>query len=222
MLPMSTETTRAPIVETVIGAPPETVWRALRDPALIARWHGWEYEGLASEIEQIYGRARAYEAERRLVIGGLDHWFELTPLDEGAATRLTVTKPAPEEVTSDDDAPYDEIEQGWTTFVQQLRFFLERHPGEERATLMLSAGGGAPLTPDAVGLDGAGLDEWFRTPHQVGLLIADSALLVLIAHPAGGGRLVLSAYGADPALLEDLGSRWAAALGERYGDVTDA
>jgi hypothetical protein len=219
---MPTETARVPIVETTIAAPRETVWRALRDPTLIARWHGWEHDDLRAEIDMVYlSGVRAREADGVLELTGLDHAFELTPHGEGS-TLLRVTKPAPDEVESDDDAPFDEIEQGWTTFVQQLRFFLERHPSEERATVMLKAGGGAPLTPAAVGLDGAGLDEWFRTPHQTGLLVGDTALLVLVAHPGGGGRLILSAYGVDRSVLEEMGSRWAAALGERYGDVTDS
>lgn len=30
------------IVEVTVAAPPDAVWRALRDPAEIRRWHGWE------------------------------------------------------------------------------------------------------------------------------------------------------------------------------------
>lgn len=212
---------RVPIVELTIAAPPTTVWRALRDPTLIRRWHGWEHEGLTAEIDAVYiSGVRAREADGVLEFVGLDHRFLVTPAGDG--TRLVVDKPAPEEVESDDDAPYDEIEQGWITFVQQLRYVLERHPGEERATVMLRVGGGAPLTPDAVGLDGGGgLEEWFRTPHQVGLLVGDDALLVLVAHPGGGGRLVLSAYGPGRGALEELGSRWATVLGERYADVAE-
>jgi uncharacterized protein YndB with AHSA1/START domain len=48
---------RAVAVETTIGAPFAAVWKALRDPAEIRRWHGWEYDeggGLDAEISVIY------------------------------------------------------------------------------------------------------------------------------------------------------------------------
>ena len=88
---------------------------------------------------------------------------------------------------------------------------------------MLSVGGGAPLTPNAVGLEpGPELPEWFSTAHQTGFVVGDDALLILVAHPAGGGRLILSAYGVSGGDLEAVGARWAALLGERYANVTDA
>jgi len=45
-------------IEVTVAAPVATVWEHLRDPGLIGRWHGWDYEedgGLAGEIDLIYG-----------------------------------------------------------------------------------------------------------------------------------------------------------------------
>ena len=39
------------VVDVTIAAPIERVWQALRDPALLAQWFGWDYDKLAAEIE---------------------------------------------------------------------------------------------------------------------------------------------------------------------------
>jgi hypothetical protein len=41
------------VVDVIIAAPIERVWQALRDPALLAQWFGWDYDKLAAEIEMI-------------------------------------------------------------------------------------------------------------------------------------------------------------------------
>jgi hypothetical protein len=86
---------------------------------------------------------------------------------------------------------FDEVDEGWITFAGQLRFAIERQPGEERGTLHFdgAAGrGGGPLTAARLGLDAAesaapgerwsGTAQWgeplagevlHRTSHQVGL-----------------------------------------------------
>jgi uncharacterized protein YndB with AHSA1/START domain len=42
------------IAEVEVAAPADAVWRALREPAEIRRWFGWDYEGLDEEIRQIF------------------------------------------------------------------------------------------------------------------------------------------------------------------------
>jgi uncharacterized protein YndB with AHSA1/START domain len=42
------------IIEVVVAAPIDTVWRALRDPVEIRRWFGWEHPGLAEEVDYIF------------------------------------------------------------------------------------------------------------------------------------------------------------------------
>lgn len=47
-------TAAEPLIEVELPAPGEEVWAHLRDPGLIRRWFGWEYEGLEGEIEFIF------------------------------------------------------------------------------------------------------------------------------------------------------------------------
>ncbi|WP_230684916.1 hypothetical protein [Cellulomonas sp. JZ18] len=123
--------------------------------------------------------------------------------------------------------------------MQQLRFALEHHPGEDRVTLAvlgLDAGDrrdpllyraglhgvrGLPVGAhvDVTRPDGSRVGGTLvhRTAHQVGIHlhgIAES-LLVLMLEPAGHhpphGRIsaVLSTYGLDEATLAEARRRWA-------------
>jgi hypothetical protein len=140
------------ICEVVIAAPADAVWRALREPSEIRRWFGWDYDGLDDEIDLIFrAQAKADDAERTLDLGegGL-----VSLEDRGDATVVRVRRAAP--------AGYDEVNEGWITFVQQLRFYLERHPGRERRTVHIPTGG----------------DEWFRSEHQSGHVREDGSLVI--------------------------------------------
>ena len=46
------------LIEVVVAAPIEIVREALRDPAEIRRWFGWDYAGLDEEIALIFVRER--------------------------------------------------------------------------------------------------------------------------------------------------------------------
>jgi uncharacterized protein YndB with AHSA1/START domain len=202
---------RAVAVETTIAAPFATVWAALRDPAAIRRWHGWEYDeqgGLDGEIDVIYFQGvEADEAAGTLTIADGSR-FELE--DRGAETVVRVTLPAPAE--SWDDV-YHDVREGWTTFVHQLRFALEEHPGEERRTLVVR--GDAPL---AVELDfdrHVTTTRWgerltgrvaFRTAHQLGLAADEYGPGLLVAHH--GRMTVVTAYGLGDDAFAALASRW--------------
>jgi uncharacterized protein YndB with AHSA1/START domain len=203
-------------VEVAVAAPREMVWRALRDPVEIRRWFGWDYDGLDAEIEGIFlseaARASASEAEGVLDTGG--GRFELAA--DGEATLVRVVMP---------DGGDEAVVEGWITFVQQLRFALERHHGQDRDTLYLRAD-----PPDALGLDAlAGLgagerytatvatgDElegavWFRSEHQLGLTVdAWGDGLLVVGAPPSGGSAVLTTYGLDARELEALRERWTA------------
>ena len=123
-------------IEVVIAAPAPEVWAALRDPQLIRRWHGWEDDGLDAEIEQIYGAAATVEESgTRLVLAGGDT-VDLATVPGGTRLRL---RRAPLGSNPEWDAYYDDITEGWTSFLQQLRFALERHPDSDRRTLQLAA-----------------------------------------------------------------------------------
>lgn len=164
------------IVELTIAAPAEVVWRALRDPEQIRRWHGWEYDGIEEEIRMIYlDDVDADEARLTLDTRGGGR-FELEP--HGAETVVRLTRAAPAGTTGWDGI-HDEINEGWLSFLQQLRFFLERHPGEERRTLLIER---EVTLPDG--------EPWFRSAHQTGVVVGERTL-VTVAH----GKTIVSSYG---------------------------
>ena len=210
-------------VEVTIAAPIEVVWRALRDRDDVRRWHGWEDPTLDDEIEEIYFAERGEELaegpRRRLVRG--PNVFELEESGEGTVVRVVMAEP-PE---SDSwHGWYADIRHGWFTFVQQLRFYVERHAGEDRRTVVLTGlpvDPGQPELPVLLGLEGfAGAaslptgDEitgalWFTDEHQVGVTVdqwGDGLLEVARGRTPAGAILTL--YATDPAPVEDRWRTW--------------
>lgn len=217
-------------IEATIAAPVQTVWQSLRDPAWIRRWHGWHFDGLDEEVEEIYG-AKATEGVDPYVLdlGGGDR-FDLTARASG--TQVRITRAA---IGGDPewDQYYDDITEGWTSFLHQLRFALEHHPGRERRTLFFDADG--PLRFDPLGVNapvpgerydvadqdgpvGSG-QVWFVADHQFGLtvdelgpgLVVTGAKPVSPACPDGGAMAIVSTYGLDDkafAAARDRWSRW--------------
>lgn len=139
------------LFEVVIAAPPETVWRALRDRSEIRRWFGWDYDGIDDEIEMIFfGETKVDDAARTLDFGPAGR---LTLDDRERQTVVRLVRAAP--AGSDSwEGIYDDINEGWLTFMQQLRFMLERHPGEDRETIHI------PLTGE----------PFFESDNQVGVI----------------------------------------------------
>ena len=86
--------------------------------------------------------------------------------------------------------------EGWITFMQQLRFALERHPGEERRTIHRSGSPG-----HAADLAG---DVWFRSDSQLGVTVRDwnDGLLVVTDR-----TWTASAYGLDERAFAELERR---------------
>jgi hypothetical protein len=223
------------VVEVVIAARAEEVWRALREPAEIRRWFGWEYADIAEEITYIFEKAPVVEEGRRLDFPGPGEPFIFTLEPRGEQTVLRVVRAAP--AGADWDGIYDEIVEGWRTFVQQLRFVLDHHRGETRRTLYLSGHSreGGPRPPAALGLspllsaqpgeryavqigpgDALTGDVLFRSAHQIGLAIDGLGHGMLVVHnrpptptsPHGGGMAVLTTYGLDDETFEALSARW--------------
>jgi uncharacterized protein YndB with AHSA1/START domain len=218
----------------VVAAPADAVWRAIREPAEILRWFGWEYESLAEEVAHIFVKgAKVVEEGRRLSFAEAGDIFVVEP--RGARTVVRLVRSAP--AGTDWDGVYDEIVEGWRTFLQQLRFTLEAHAGDVRRTLFLSgrSSESGPRPPAAIGLTtlvdiGAGEPYtlqsapgdaltgrvWFRSAHQVGVTVDGFGNGLLIVHdrpptpasPHGGGMAVLTTYGLDDEAFEALRARW--------------
>lgn len=233
-----------PIIEVTVAAPVEAVWDALRDPKKIRHWHGWDFEengGLDGEIDLIYQQNFvADEATHTLNVQGGDV-FELEAHEGGTRIRLTR---APHGADPNWEQYYDDITEGWITFLHQLRFRLERQPDRDRRTVFHAATGQAGSPVDLLGLTEvarsapgaafrlplAGQDItgtlWFRSAHQVGLTVDQwgEGLLVLShtaatpAHPDGAAMAVVSTFGLSPDAYDDVRTRWTSWWSQHYGN----
>jgi hypothetical protein len=206
---------RAPIVETTIAAPFEVVGRrsGIR-PRSAAGTAGSTTDWRTRSRRSTAGTTPS-RADGTIHIAALDHRFGSRRAGRRDGGARDQAGPAGE-------ATWDEIEQGWITFVEQLRFFLERHRGEDRRTATLKVTGGPPLTPAVAALrELEGAETFFTSRFQSGLALRapQGALVVLHAPSDGGGRIILSTYGASEAVTEALSDRWAHALAERYAGV---
>jgi hypothetical protein len=139
---------REPYLSVTVGATPEAVWRALRDPAEIVRWFGWEYPGLEDEIALIFqgqvpaeidlpeGLDTAIEVddEARTLRTG-PHEIAVVSGADGAVVRVTRVIDVGDDGWEMFHNEIDQIEEGWRTFFQTLAFAVARHPGEPRRTV---------------------------------------------------------------------------------------
>lgn len=227
-------------LEVIVGAPADVVWREVRDPARIRHWHGWDAPGNDDEIRLIYVTdTTEWPAERRVALNGGD---SITLHAQGASTLVRLTR-APRGAHPEMDAFYADINEGWRTFLEQLRFALERHRDAERRTIFLSgvpSGAGDPrdelalldLTESPAGTryddtvvgQRVGGELWFSSEHQLGLTVDEwgDGLLLLAATPAsddnpeGGAMAVLTTYGLDDADFAQLETRWQEWWAARY------
>lgn len=205
---------RREVVAVDVSSPVATVWEHLRDPRLVRRWFGWEYDGLEGEIRQIFVDDVREEHDhtdgvttRSLVWRNHDRLTVTAHDAEPTRTRVAVTR-ASHDGLSSYDGVFDEMDEGWIQFVHQLAFALTVHPGEDRVTLSahgLDAGDrGDPLLlraglhgvrgvpvgghVEATRPDGSrvGGTLVYKGEHQVGIHLHGIAesLLVLVLHPA--------------------------------------
>jgi hypothetical protein len=212
-----------------VAAPVEAVWEALRDKEKIRHWHGWEYEGgLDQEIDHIYFTDVVEDGTTLRLAQGDE--FTVEPVEGGS--RVTLTR-APLGANPDWDAYYDDVTEGWITFLHQLRFALERHPNDPRHTLFYS-GTGAVSPIDELGIPAADsfvvdligeqvkCEVWYRSEHQLGLTVdAWGNGLLVLSHippgdqkPAGATMAILSLYGDTD--REAVDARWRAWWAERW------
>jgi len=134
---------------------------------------------------------------------------------------------------------YEDVIEGWISFVEQLRLLLERHRGASRRTLYLSgrAAAGHKLPVGALGLAelrappigsiyGADIatgdhltgSVWHRSRHQLGLSVDGfgEGLLIVTDRPPGGsapnggGSIILTSFGLEPAAFSALEQRFTA------------
>jgi len=223
--------------EIEIAAPRDAVWRALTDGEELTRWYaadaavepreGGSYdiswgEGLdASAVVEIW------EPQRRLLIAGgpstgADPILQDYTLEtRGGKTVLrVVTSGIPD--TPDWDGYYDGTKQGWPPFLVALRHYLERHPGEPRASRLLVEP--IALAPDdawsrltgrsgyeAAGLGGELLLELPRRTLLTTVASLGDGLLELSVTPRDGNAQlfsILAAFGDDRPRVEDAAACW--------------
>jgi uncharacterized protein YndB with AHSA1/START domain len=225
------------LVEILIAAPIDVVWRALREPSEIKRWFGWECPSLAEEIAMIFAGDSlvASEVDHTLHAPGIPDRFALEANGDHTIVRLIRSAPVTD---ASWQGIYDDVVEGWLTFLQQLRFTLERHRGADRRTLYLNGrarDAKTPLPADAFGhsrltsvpmgqryaLSNAIGDRfegsiWFRSSNQIGLTVDayGDGLIILGTRPRtdrsphGGGSAVITIYGFDQPAFAGLRDRW--------------
>ncbi|RJL30985.1 SRPBCC family protein [Bailinhaonella thermotolerans] len=208
-------------VEVSVGAPREAVWRALTEPAEIRRWHGWEYDGLDEEIRFIYVDHAKPSPPGEILLDDGAQGQKITLLAEGTGTLVRVARPG----SLPDDGAYDDIEQGWVCFLQQLRHYLEHHPGEDRATLRLEGLAAPDATLAAVRDRFPGETRHSgRFQHDIATARPGRGLLVFTSHaPLDSSApapvtLTLTAHGPGERELtearEDLRSWWSSLVSD--------
>jgi uncharacterized protein YndB with AHSA1/START domain len=207
-------------IEVTIGAPVEVVWQAMREPDQIRRWHGWHAAELDEEIKLIYDTG-AHETERpyALIIEP-DDLFELEQVEGG--TRIRVIRSAPEPGT-EWASWFDDVTEGWTSFLNQLRFMLERHPREERRTVFFT-GEGAAAQPSQLIADSPAAhgEQFFTAENQKGVLLDDlgPGLLIVAAKPSGNGAMaILTTYGQDQEAFDHTCTQWNSWWVNHYPDA---
>jgi hypothetical protein len=229
------------LLEVAIASPPATVWHALRDPKVLRNWFGWDYEGLAGEIEFIFRDHVSVDETAQRLTGdpwqGVSDSILVREHDGGTVVAILRNGAIPEN--------YDEVVEGWIMFIQQLRFLLERKPGLERRTIRCSGTATEKhrLPSNALGIDGlhdaadgshyvAELpgherisgEVWHRGRHQIGLTVSQwsDALMVVVNQPKsesapnGGGAITISTFGLDEPAFAALERRWRMWWEERY------
>lgn len=206
-----------------INADARQVWLMLREPRLVRQWHGWDAEGLDEEIRSIYFAPSVVEgADHTFVTVDGGDTFRIEPVNDGTA------------VTIERGDSTSEVTEGWITFLQQLRFALERHPSAARRTAFFSGtsddgesiigklnaeqlqqpGDSYSLSlPDGHELTGT---VWFRSEHQLGLTVTQYAdhgegLVILADQPSGQGTssmVIVTTYGLGANALRTASAAW--------------
>jgi hypothetical protein len=185
-------------VEVTVDAPRDAVWRALTEVEQIRHWFGWEYDGLADEIEFIFVKHATLHPPDRIELG-YDGGIEL---DEAGPERTVVRAYKPGDATSAEwKDVYGGIEEGWITFFNQLRHRFAVAPSGVRRMLVLN--GTVHALPELPGT------PWHASRWQRGAVVRDS-LVVVGTKPSGEAMLLVSVFDADDETFARLSEEWTA------------
>ncbi|MFI7598778.1 activator of HSP90 ATPase [Actinoplanes sp. NPDC049681] len=191
-------------VEVSVTAGRDQVWAAVTQPDVLRQWFGWDYDGLDAEIRHIFVDEATFLAPEQM--GWADGSYLEVTGDEDRATVRVVREGRP----SGDRDRYDAIEEGWRSFLIQLRYLLDEKPTGVRRTLY--------LTGTATGRQALALAGGKATPvgKRVAWLVDADGHLVVIAgreHLAsrqpGRMEVIVSTYGLDDAAFDVVRKRWA-------------
>ncbi|GAB2597938.1 hypothetical protein Aab01nite_73690 [Paractinoplanes abujensis] len=191
-------------VEISVAAGRDEVWESVTQPALLHQWFGWDYDGLAAEIKQIFLDEATLLAPEQM--GWADgSYLEVTGDDDSARVRVTREGNSP-----GGSERYDAIEEGWRAFLIQLRFLLDQRPEGRRRTLYLT---GETTGRQALTLASG---EWERFGPRVawtvdgdGHLIVAAGRVPLDEPTATHFEVTVSMFGADDATFEAARETWA-------------
>jgi hypothetical protein len=183
-------------VEVTVDAPRDVVWRELTESERIRHWFGWEYEGLDDEIKVIFEEHATLLPPDRIEMP-MDGLIELE--ERGPQTPIRVTKPGDLDALEWKDV-YGDIEEGWITFLHQLRHRIARHPNSTRRTIFRRRKGTLPELPG---------EPWHESRYQRGADV-DGELLIVFAKPAGDATLLVTTYDLDDEAFAAAEARWEA------------
>ena len=174
----------------LMSASPAEVWRHLREPELLHRWFGWHGPEFDSEIAGLSGEFSEVRRDGHdLVIG--DHRMALRAA--GADTELRLDR------TGRSGADDTEIDEGWVTFLEQLRYVIAVRPEGARHTFIVAD---APATQIPWKCA-----EWARSAHQRTVVVPSWGQVQLtVLRPAPDGpdaRVVVNGYGRTDRVAEE-------------------
>ena len=195
-------------VEVSLTAGRDEVWDTVTQPPALHQWFGWDYDGLDAEIQQIFVDEATLWAPERM--GWADgSYLEVSGDDDRSRVRAVREGPVPA-----DPDQYDAIEEGWRSFLIQLKHFVDQRPKGRRRTLYLT---GETTGRQAMSLvDGEWTNVSLRTASTVdpdGHLVVISGHLHLTARDAARVEVTVSTFGLDDnafaATRDEWTKRWA-------------
>ena len=213
-------TAKRPILELVVSAPREEVWRAISTTDGLREWFGYDYD--ARHGGRPERPAVDFEAEIRSFVDDSElHPPDRIAFDDGTelilapdGNRTVVRLVVPDVADASWEELYGGVAEGWRFYLEQLRFWMEAAPPGARRTVYLQ---GEATGPQVVDLVGEG-EPWY----DASIVTAQGWLVSVGADPAatepGPVNVIVSTYGLDDeafaAVRADWSRRWHAAVGK--------